>query len=63
MCENEKETMEHVLLQCEWVGNVWFGLDIGYKVDRQQITTFDKWLGKFCNMKGVEWEGKKEGRG
>ena len=32
----------------------WYGLDVGYKVDRQQITILDKWLEKVSNMAGVE---------
>ena len=47
VCKKEEEIVEHVLLQCEWVVNVWFGLDVQYKMNRQQITMFDRWLGKF----------------
>ena len=42
ICEKEEETIEHVLLQCEWTLSVWYGLDIGYKVDRQRIKSFDR---------------------
>ena len=34
LCENEKESIEHALLQCEWTFVVRHGLDIGYKVDK-----------------------------
>ena len=49
-----KETVEHMLLQCEWRITIWFGLDVGYKVDRQQIATLDKWIKQVCNMVGIE---------
>ena len=38
---------------------VWFGLEIGYKMDRQQITTIDKWLGKVCKIKGEDEKDKR----
>ena len=39
-----------MLLQCEWATIVWYGLKIGYKVDKQRITSFDKWFEHVCNM-------------
>ena len=39
----EEEIVEHMMLLCEWVIPVWFGMDAGYKVKKQKITTFDKW--------------------
>ena len=43
ICGKKKETVEHMMLLCEWVIPVWFGMDIRYKVEKQKITTFDKW--------------------
>ena len=50
MCKMYEETLEHVLLQYEWAIFIWFGLDVGYKVDRQHIFTLDKWIEQKCNM-------------
>ena len=44
VCEKEEETIEQVLLQCEWTLLVWYGLEMGYKVGRQKITSIDRWL-------------------
>ena len=35
ICMKEEETVEHIMLQCEWVKSIWFGIDIEYKVDKQ----------------------------
>ena len=42
ICEIGEETVEHALLQCDWTLAVWYGMDIGYKVDRQKITSLDR---------------------
>ncbi|XWS29091.1 hypothetical protein CRYUN_Cryun25bG0126700 [Craigia yunnanensis] len=42
ICENEAEIVEHILLLYEWTQLVWYGLEIGYKVDKQKITSFDR---------------------
>ncbi|EOY04282.1 Matrixin family protein, putative [Theobroma cacao] len=39
---------------------VWFGLDIGHKVNRDQITSFDEWFGKVVDGCNVEPEPKKK---
>lgn len=44
LCEVEAESIEHTLLLCPWVGTVWFGSPLGYKVDKASITTLDRWF-------------------
>lgn len=44
VCETEPETIEHLLLFCNWTASVWFGSALSYRVDRQSITTIDEWL-------------------
>ena len=56
ICKARDETVEHVVLQCEWTLAVWFGLGIGYKVDRQQISSFDRWIEKVIKMDRIERE-------
>ena len=34
----------HMLLLCSWVGPAWFGSQLNYKVNKNEITTFSKWL-------------------
>ena len=53
ICKERDETVEHVVLHCEWTLAVWFGLEIGYKVDRQQISSFDRWIEKVIKMDGI----------
>lgn len=40
----QEETIEHVLQQCDRTRAIWFGLDINYKVQKDQVTCFDSWL-------------------
>ena len=48
-----------MMLLCEWVIPVWFGMDVGYKVEKQKIITFDKWLEMVSQMKGIKEEERK----
>ena len=48
-----KRKRKHVLLACDWSMTVWFGLGVNYKVNRDQLTSFDEWIGKICNMVDV----------
>ncbi|OMO52400.1 hypothetical protein COLO4_37225 [Corchorus olitorius] len=43
-CLHFEETIEHALLLCDWVDGIWFGMNINYKVNKQQISTLDDWL-------------------
>ena len=37
---------------------VWYGMDIGYKVDRQKITSLDRWLEEVVGLEEKDREGK-----
>ena len=50
VCGKEEETIEHVLLQCEWTLPVWYGVEVGYKVERQKITSIDRWFKEVMAM-------------
>lgn len=45
ICNEGVETVEHYLLTCKSARAVWFGSDLNYIVDVQQVTTFDARLG------------------
>ncbi|XP_004293049.1 PREDICTED: putative ribonuclease H protein At1g65750-like [Fragaria vesca subsp. vesca] len=44
ICGLFPETIEHCLLLCEWTELVWFGSLAGYSLNKQSITTLEKWL-------------------
>ena len=44
MCGEGNETIEHVLLLCEWTKGVWFSSCLGLRLDKNNITIFDVWL-------------------
>ncbi|KAL6226651.1 hypothetical protein ACLB2K_000612 [Fragaria x ananassa] len=44
ICGNAEETFEHLLLLCPWVDPIWFGSILGLRIDKQGITTFDRWI-------------------
>lgn len=58
ICGEEAETVEHCLLLCSWTMAIWFGCNLNYKVNRKDITTFDKWLTKILSMAGGDRESK-----
>lgn len=33
-----------MLLTCEWTRVVWFGLGIGYRINRDKISSLDRWV-------------------
>lgn len=39
----EEETIEHALLVCDWTQCVWFAV-MGFRVEKENISTLDKWL-------------------
>ncbi|OMO68571.1 hypothetical protein COLO4_29577 [Corchorus olitorius] len=55
-CENVEETPEHVLLLCPWTKCVWFGIALGCRIDRESVTTFDKWYENIALDKGCKRE-------
>lgn len=44
ICEQEQETMEHVLFRCSWTEAVWFGCVLSYWIKEQPIVSVDKWV-------------------
>ncbi|XP_050365473.1 uncharacterized protein LOC126784002 [Argentina anserina] len=44
ICHQQEESFTHTLLLCPWVLPVWFGSQLGLTINRQSITTLDKWL-------------------
>ena len=58
ICEKEVETVKHALLLCDWAMVVWYGLDIGYKVDRQKVTSLDRWFEGIFEMQVSKKEEK-----
>ncbi|OMO55184.1 reverse transcriptase [Corchorus capsularis] len=47
ICRDSPETVEHLLLTCEWVQGVWFGC-FDYRISKKDVTTFDDWLVEVC---------------
>ncbi|OMO65659.1 hypothetical protein CCACVL1_21449 [Corchorus capsularis] len=43
ICEFEEESVEHLLLLCEWSRGIWMAI-CGLKIDRGAVRTFDGWL-------------------
>lgn len=50
LCGVENETIEHMLLLCEWTRGVWFGLQIQCTPRRQCITSIHDWLGNLFKV-------------
>lgn len=46
LCEKEEESIEHMLLFCEWTRVVWFGLQVQCVPSRTSVTSIHQWLGK-----------------
>ena len=44
MCGEGNETIEYVLLLCEWTRGVWSSACSGLRLDKNNITRFDVWL-------------------
>ncbi|KAL6200585.1 hypothetical protein ACLB2K_030366 [Fragaria x ananassa] len=57
ICGNAEETFEHLLLLCPWVDPIWFGSTLGLRIDKQGITTFDRWI-KECTQHRSKNEAK-----
>ncbi|OMO55834.1 hypothetical protein COLO4_35856 [Corchorus olitorius] len=50
-CDSSNETPEHMLLLCPWTKCVWFGIDLGYRFNREAITTVYEWYGNIVSDK------------
>ncbi|OMO52011.1 reverse transcriptase [Corchorus capsularis] len=48
ICHSYDESIEHLLLLCDWTRVVWFGV-CGLHFDLEKITTFDDWFLKICH--------------
>ncbi|KAM1125432.1 hypothetical protein ACFX2B_040231 [Malus domestica] len=44
ICNEQEETMEHMFFLYPWVEPVWFGGQLNYKVNTNEIDTFSNWL-------------------
>lgn len=44
LCNAREESIEHLLLLCQWVATIWFGGSLNYKMDRVGISTLTNWL-------------------
>ncbi|XP_050387335.1 uncharacterized protein LOC126803595 [Argentina anserina] len=58
LCVTADESLEHILLLCPWVDGVWFASLLGFIIDKQRVTTFDRWLFAIIqssNMKDIPY--------
>lgn len=46
-CSSFCESVEHMLLCCEWVESIWFCCPLSLRIDENSILRFDIWLHKF----------------
>lgn len=51
----KEETIEHVLLLCNWSEYVWYGA-LGFKIDAEGIITIDEWLLRIFELKNLKGE-------
>lgn len=60
LCEVENETIEHMLLFCEWTRAIWFGLQLHEVLNRARTTSIHEWLGErfkeFEDVQGFEFK-------
>ncbi|OMO67492.1 reverse transcriptase [Corchorus capsularis] len=49
ICGQGEETIEHILLTCDWTRGVWLCV-CGLIIDMQGLSTFDKWLDQLRKM-------------
>ena len=53
VCNIEEESVEHLMLGCEWTRGVWFECCPGMRICREEISTVDVWLLKiYTELKG-----------
>lgn len=48
VCGSMTESVEHLLLSCEWVKIAWFNYSLTLKPDERNITSFPRWLLEMC---------------
>ncbi|KAI5351195.1 hypothetical protein L3X38_004086 [Prunus dulcis] len=51
ICLESPESIEHMLVLCPWTAYVRFGSAIGYRMDLQNFTSLDRWLGSLLRGK------------
>ena len=45
ICGEDEESVEHMLLVCDWTTGIWFKCCFGLKICKEKITPpFDRWL-------------------
>lgn len=50
ICEKEEETVEHLLLFCEWTILIWFGSQLQSVPNRGTISSLFGWLEQLCEV-------------
>lgn len=43
ICLQEEETVDHMLLSCDWAHIFWFGCGINNRIRLEEITSFGRW--------------------
>ncbi|KAB2628043.1 ribonuclease H protein [Pyrus ussuriensis x Pyrus communis] len=56
ICHSDEETIKHILLQCPWVGAIWFEGALSYRVDKEAHIIF-----AISNVVGAFLEAKRLG--
>ncbi|KAL7253272.1 hypothetical protein ACSBR1_007747 [Camellia fascicularis] len=46
VCSQSSESIEHVFFGCAWTKAVWFGSDLGFRVELHSILSFQQWFGE-----------------
>lgn len=59
VCADEAETMEHMILFCEWARVTWFSSALSIKIDKVGFSSFENWCwGWMVNNEDVDDETK-----
>ncbi|XP_022717858.1 uncharacterized protein LOC111276389 [Durio zibethinus] len=43
LCGIEEESVEHILLQCDWTRGMWLKVCHGLKIRKEKVISFDRW--------------------
>lgn len=52
-CSLEGESVEHLLLVCNWVQVVWFSSPLSFKINVDNISRFDTWLYEYFSSSSL----------